>query len=167
MCWYGRGSEPRRFEICGDQHGNMTTSASRSVEFSSKLLQARIKELPDWRGETISRLRGLIKEALPRAVEEVKWRKPSKPAGVPVWYQEGIIFHLEAFKDDVRLTFLKGASLNDPKGLFDPRIGRNAMRAILIHKGDEIDNEGIKSLLRAAAALNAASARATRRRLSG
>jgi hypothetical protein len=145
----------------------MTTSASRNAGSSSKPLQARIKQLPDWRGETISRLRELIKEALPHAVEEVKWRKPSKPAGVPVWYQDGIMFHVEAFKDDVRLTFLKGASLKDPKGHFDPRIGRNAMRAILIHQGDEIDDEGIKSLLRAAAALNAASARATRRRPSG
>jgi len=140
----------------------VTTSASQNAESSSKPRQSGTKQLPDWRGETVSRLRGLIKETLPHAVEEVKWRKPSKPAGVPVWYQDGIMFHLEAFKDDVRLTFLKGASLKDPKGLFDPRIGRNAMRAILIHKGDEIDDEGIKSLLRAAAALNATSARATR-----
>jgi hypothetical protein len=145
----------------------MKKRALRNAESSSKPIEARIKELPDWRGETISRLRGLITETLPDAIEEAKWRKPSKPAGVPVWYQDGIMFHVEAFKDDVRLTFLKGASLKDPKGLFDPRIGRNAMRAILIHEGDEIDDEGIKSLLSAAAALNAALARATRRRPSG
>ncbi|HEY1198798.1 MAG TPA: DUF1801 domain-containing protein [Thermoplasmata archaeon] len=145
----------------------MKKKASRKGESSSKPIEAKVKGVPDWRGETISRLRGLIKEALPDAVEEVKWRKPSKPTGVPVWYQDGIMFHVEAFKDDVRLTFLKGASLKDPKGLFDSRIGRNAMRALLIHEGDEIDNAGIKSLLRAAAALNASSGRSTRRTLSG
>ena len=107
----------------------------------------------------LSRIRRLIEEADPEAVEERKWRKPSKPAGVPVWYHDGIICHTEAFKDHVRLTFLKGASLKDPKGLFNSGLEGNALRAIVIHQGDGIDDEGIKSLIRAAAALNASSAR--------
>ena len=118
----------------------------------------KIKELLDWRGKTLSRIRGLIKQAVPDVVEEVKWRRPANPAGVPVRDHDGIICLGEAFKNHVRLTFLQGASLKDPKGLFNSGLEGNALRAIVIHQGDEIDDEGIKSLIRAAAALNTSSA---------
>jgi hypothetical protein len=142
----------------------MATSTPRKAPTSAKPIETRTNGIPDWRTEALARLLRLIREALPDAVEEVKWRKPSKPAGVPVWYQDGIMFHVEAFKNDVRLTFLKGASLKDPNGLFDPRIGRNAMRAVLLREGDVIDGDGIKSLLRAAAALNASTVHSSRRK---
>lgn len=122
------------------------------------------KAATDWKAEAVSRFRRLIKEALPDAVEEVKWRKPSKPGGVPVWYQDGMVCHVEAFKEDVRMTFVRGASIADPKELFDPRIGRNAMRAILIREGDAFDDEGIRALLRAAARCNASLARSTQQK---
>jgi hypothetical protein len=110
----------------------------------------------------MSRLRRLIKEADPGAVEEQKWRKPSNPAGVPVWYHDGILCHVVALKNRVRLTFLKGASLTDTKGLFNACLDGNAMRAIDIREGGDIDAGGIKSLVRAAASLNASSARGRR-----
>jgi len=110
----------------------------------------------------ISRIRNLIEEADPAAVEEQKWRKPSNPAGVPVWYHDGILCHLVALKNRVRLTFLKGAALNDTKGLFNACLDGNAMRAIDFHEGDDVDGGGIKSLVRSAAARNASSMRARR-----
>jgi len=137
----------------------MRKSASQDAEPPSKRIDARVTKSPDWQGEMLSRIRRLIEVADPEVVEERKWRKPSKPAGVPVWYHDGIICHAEAFKDHVRLTFLKGASLKDPKGLFNSGLEGNAMRAIIIHEGNEIDDEGTMSLVRAAAALNASSAR--------
>src|SRR5271157_5016980 len=97
----------------------MKKSGSQSVESASRLIDARIQELGDWRGEMLFRLRALIKQADPNVVEEVKWRKPSNPAGVPVWYHDGIICTGETYKNHVRLTFAKGASLEDPKGLFN------------------------------------------------
>lgn len=123
----------------------------------SELIDARIRELGDWRGEMLSRLRTLIKQADPEVVEELKWRKPSNPAGVPVWYHDGIICTGETYKNHVRLTFAKGASLKDPKGLFNASLEGNALRAIVIHEGDEIDDKAFKALIRSAVALNTSS----------
>jgi hypothetical protein len=130
-------------------------SAPKKTESPSELIDARIRELGDWRGETLSRLRALIKQADPEVVEEVKWRKPSNPAGVPVWYHDGIICTGETYKKHVRLTFAKGASLEDPKGLFNAGLEGNAFRAIVIHEGEEIDEGAFKALVRAAITLNA------------
>jgi hypothetical protein len=120
-------------------------SAPKKTESPSELIDARIRELGDWRGETLSRLRTLIKQADPEVVEEVKWRKPSNPAGVPVWYHDGIICTGETYKNHVRLTFAKGASLEDPKGLFNASLEGNAFRAIVIYEGEEID-QGLSRL---------------------
>jgi len=120
----------------------------------SHLIDARIKELSDWRGETLARVRKLIKEADPEVVEEVKWRKPSNMLGVPVWEHDGIICTGETYKDKVKLTFAKGASLEDPKSLFNSSLEGGTRRAIDIHEGDEIDEEALKALIRAAVALN-------------
>ncbi len=135
----------------------MKKSGSHGVESPSRLIDARIEELGDWRGEMLSRLRALIKQADPEVVEEVKWRKPSNPAGVPVWYHDGIICTGETYKNHVRLTFAKGASLKDPKGVFNSSLEGNALRAIVIHEGDEIDDKAFKALVRSAAALNTSS----------
>ena len=121
----------------------------------SQLIDARIKELGDWRGETLARVRALIKEADPDIVEEVKWRKPSNMLGVPVWEHAGIICTGETYKDKVKLTFAKGASLDDPSGLFNSSLDGNTRRAIDLNEGDKIDEEGLKALIRAAVALNA------------
>ena len=107
----------------------------------------------------LSRLRTLIKQADPEVVEEVKWRKPSNPAGVPVWYHNGIICTGETYKNHMRLTFAKGASLKDPKGLFNASLEGNALRAIVIHEGDEIDEKAFGALIRAAVSLNTSSVR--------
>ena len=114
----------------------------------SEQIDARIRELGDWRGETLARIRALIKQAVPGVVEEWKWR------GVPVWYSEGMICTGETYKDKVKLTFAKGASLNDPSGLFNSSLDGNVRRAIDFHEGDELDEEALKALVRAAVALN-------------
>jgi len=137
----------------------MKKSGSQGVESASRLIDVRIQELGDWRGEMLSRLRALIKQADPNVVEEVKWRKPSNPAGVPVWSHDGIICTGETYKNHVRLTFAKGASLKDPKGVFNASLEGNALRAIVIHEGDEIDEQGFKALVRAAVSLNTSSAK--------
>src|SRR5213595_2518554 len=127
----------------------------------SELIDARIKELGDWRGETLARVRILIKQADPEVVEEVKWRKPSNPAGVPVWSHAGIIICTgETYKNVVKMTFAKGASLEDPSGLFNSSLEGNTRRAIDFHEGDKIDEKALKALIRAAVALNT-SVRAT------
>lgn len=131
----------------------------RKAESPARLIDARIKGLGDWRGKALSRLRTLIKQADPDVVEEVKWRKPSNPAGVPVWYHDGIICTGESYKDNVRLTFAKGASLKDPKGLFNASLEGNALRAIVIHEGDKIDEPAFKALVRTAVALNTSRSR--------
>ena len=118
---------------------------------ASKLIDARIKELDDWRGKTLSRVRALIKQADPEVVEEWKWR------GVPVWSHDGMICTGETYKSVVKLTFAKGASLKDPSGLFNSSLEGNTRRAIDIHEGDEIDEDAFKTLIRAAAALNRSS----------
>ena len=121
----------------------------------SHLIDARIKELGDWRGETLARLRALIKQADPEMVEEVKWRKPSNAMlGVPVWEHDGIICTGETYKNAVKLTFAKGASLEDPSRLFNACLEGNTRRAIDFHEGDEIDEKAFKALVRAAVALN-------------
>src|SRR6266699_1713828 len=131
----------------------MKKSGSQKSKSPSQLIDARIKELGDWRGKMLSRLRGLIKEADPEVVEEWKWR------GVPVWSHDGLICTGETYKSVVKLTFLKGASLKDPSGLFNSSLEGNARRAIDFHEGDEIDEAAFKTLIRAAAALNGSSAR--------
>jgi hypothetical protein len=114
-----------------------------------------VKEEPnDWRGKTLARIRKLIREADPDVVEEVKWRKPSSPAGVPVWSHAGIICTGETYKDKVKMTFAKGASLADPTGLFNSSLDGNTRRAIDFHEGDKIDDKALKALIRAAVALN-------------
>ena len=119
----------------------------------SRLIDARIRELDDWRGKTLARVRALIKQADPAVVEEWKWR------GVPVWSHDGIICTGETYKSVVKLTFAKGASLRDPAKLFNSSLEGNTRRAIDIHQGDEIDEDAFKKLIRAAAASNRSSAR--------
>ena len=125
--------------------------ASRNGESPSKLIDARIKELRDWRGETLSRIRSLIKEADPGVVEEWKWR------GVPVWSHDGLICTGETYKNVVKLTFLKGAQLKDPARLFNSSLEGNARRAIDVHEGEKLDEPAFKALIRSAVALNAGS----------
>ncbi|PYV14476.1 MAG: hypothetical protein DMG21_18060 [Acidobacteria bacterium] len=125
-----------------------------AVESTSRLIGERIKELGDWRGKMLARLRTLIKQTAPEVVEELKWRKPSNPAGVPVWSHAGIICTGETYMNHVRLTFAKGASLKDPKGVFNSSLDGNARRAIDIHEGDKVDEAALKDLIRAAVALN-------------
>jgi len=121
----------------------------------SQVIDARIKKLGDWRGETLARVRALIKQADPEVVEEVKWRKPSNSMlGVPVWEHAGIICTGETYKAVVKMTFAKGASLEDPSGLFNSSLEGNTRRAIDFHEGDKIDEKALKALIRAAVALN-------------
>ncbi|CFX40395.1 conserved protein of unknown function [Candidatus Filomicrobium marinum] len=120
----------------------------------SQLIDAKIEALDDWRGAMLARVRSVIKKADPEIVEEVKWRKPSNPNGVPVWEHAGIICTGETYKDKVKLTFAKGASLDDPSGLFNASLEGNARRAIDIHEGDKIDEKALRALIRAAVALN-------------
>ncbi len=127
----------------------------------SQLIDARIKELSDWRGETLARVRTLIKQADPKVVEEWKWVKPTNP-GIPVWSHNGGICTGETYKNAVKLTFFKGAALNDPSGLFNSSLEGNTRRAIDFHEGDKIDGKALKALIRAAVALNT-SVRATAR----
>ena len=110
----------------------------------------------DWREKKLSRMRALIKQADPKIVEEVKWRKPSNPAGVPVWSHGGVICTGETYKNAVKLTFMKGAQLKDPKRLFNSSLEGNARRAIDLHEGDDIDEAAFKALIREAVALNEA-----------
>ena len=131
----------------------MKKSESEKTKSPSKLIDARIKELPDWRGETLARMRRLIKQADPEVVEEWKWR------GVPVWSHDGIICTGETYKSVVKLTFAKGAFLKDTARLFNSSLEGNMRRAIDIHEGDKIDEKAFKVLVRAAAALNATKGR--------
>jgi len=131
----------------------MKKSATTKGESPSRLIDARIKELGDWRGETLAHVRALIKLADREVVEEWKWR------GVPVWSHDGIICTGETYKSVVKLTFAKGASLQDPSGLFNSSLEGNTRRAIDLREGDELDEDAFKKLIRAAAALNGAKAR--------
>ena len=131
----------------------MNKRATTNSESPSQLIDARIKELDDWRGQMLAYVRAIIKEADPEAVEEWKWR------GVPVWSDAGIICTGETYKSVVKLTFAKGASLKDPSGLFNASLEGNVRRAIDLHEGDEVDGDAFKTLIRAAVALNRSSGR--------
>jgi hypothetical protein len=135
----------------------MKKAGPQKGESASNLIGARIKELGDWRGATLRRLRALVKEADPEVVEEWKWR------GVPVWSHDGIISTGETYKSVVKMTFAKGASLEDPAGLFNSSLGGNTRRAIDFHEGEKINEKALKSLIRAAVQLNAAKGKPRRR----
>ncbi len=126
----------------------MKTSGSQKSKSPSQLIDARIKELADWRGKMLSRLRALVKEADPEVVEEWKWR------GVPVWSHDGLICTGETYKSVVKMTFAKGAALKDPSGLFNSSLEGNTRRAIDFHEGEKIDEQALKTLVRAAVDLN-------------
>ena len=130
----------------------MENSGTQESKSPSQLIDARIKELGDWRGEMLSRLRTLVKEADPEVVEEWKWR------GVPVWSHDGLICTGETYKTVVKMTFAKGAALKDPSGLFNSSLDGNTRRAIDFHEGEEIDEEALRTLIRAAVTLNEARA---------
>ena len=136
----------------------MKMSTTTEGESPARQIDARIEQLGDWKGKTLSRVRALIKQADPAVVEEVKWAKASSP-GVPVWSHDGIICTGETYKSAVKLTFAKGASIKDPSGLFNSSLQGNTRRAIDIHEGDEIDEDAFKALVRAALSLNRSSAR--------
>jgi hypothetical protein len=131
----------------------MKNSGARQDQLASDLISKRIAELGDWRGETLGRMRTLIKNADPDVVEEWKWVKPTKP-GTPVWSHDGIICTGESYKEIVKLTFAKGASLKDPARLFNSSLDGNVRRAIDIHEGEEVDASAFKALVRQAVALN-------------
>jgi hypothetical protein len=120
------------------------------------LIDEHIGQLGDWRGEMLARLRGLIRAADPDVVEEVKWRKPSNPNGVPTWSHDGIVCTGEIYKDKVKLTFAKGASLDDPSGVFNSSLEGKVRRAVDFHEGDDVNEAALADLIRAAAALNEA-----------
>jgi hypothetical protein len=126
----------------------MKKSPSKKADSASDLIDARIQELDDWRGETLARLRGVIKEAVPEVVEEWKWR------GTPVWSHNGIICTGETYKNYVKATFAKGAALKDPSSLFNSSLEGNTRRAIDFHQGDKLNVKALKALIRDAAALN-------------
>ena len=134
--------------VAGNVHGMTQNSDSPSQQ-----IDARIKELADWRGETLARVRDLIKQADPDVVEEWKWQKASNP-GVPVWSHQGLICTGETYKNVVKLTFAKGASLEDPSGLFNSSLEGKVRRAIDIHEDDQLDEEAFVNLIRAAVRLN-------------
>lgn len=141
----------------------MTAKQNKATEHAaSDLIDLRITELGDWRGETLARVRRVIRAADPGIVEDIKWRKPSNPLGVPVWECGGIICTGETYKAVVKLTFANGASLADPKGLFNASLEGNMRRAIDIREGDRIDEKALTELVRAAIALNTAKKSATR-----
>ena len=130
------------------EKGKSGSREGKGGDSPSQLIDARIRELGDWRGETLARVRALVKEADPEVVEEWKWR------GTPTWEHDGIICTGETYKNVVKMTFAKGASLDDPSGLFNSSLEGNTRRAIDIHEDDEIDEKALKELIRAAVALN-------------
>jgi hypothetical protein len=137
----------------------MKKSGSQKIETSSResasrQIDARIEELGDWRGEMLSRLRALIKQADPEVVEECKWKKPSNPLGTAVWSHDGIICTGETYKSVVKLTFAKGAFLDDPAGLFNSSLEGRTRRAIDFREGEKVNVKALKTLIRAAVALN-------------
>ena len=131
----------------------MNESESQKGKSPSQLIDARIEELGDWRGEMLGRLRSLVQEADPDVVEEWKWR------GVPVWYHDGMICSGESYKNVVKMTFAKGAALEDPSGLFNSSLDGNTRRAIDFHEGEKMDEEALKTLVRAAVTLNKSKAK--------
>ena len=141
----------------------MKKSSSSEGQSAPERIDKRIAELGDWRGETLSRMRKLIKEADPDVVEEVKWVKPTNP-GTPTWSHDGIICTGETYKSVVKLTFAKGASLKDPAKLFNSSLAGNTRRAIDIHKGEKVDTGAFKALIRTAVALNTSGGKVRPRR---
>jgi hypothetical protein len=141
----------------------MKKSGSTEGQSASELIDKRIAELGDWRGETLSRMRKLIEEADPDVVDELKWMKPKSP-GTPVWSHDGLICTGETYKSIVKLTFAKGASLKDPAKLFNSSLDGKTRRAIDIHEGEEVDAGAFKALIRAAVALNTSGGKARPRR---
>ena len=135
----------------------MKKSGSQKSKSPSQLIDARIKELGDWRGKTLSKVRGIIKEADPEIVEEWKWVKPTNP-GTPVWSHNGGICTGETYKNVVKLTFFKGAALIDPSRLFNSSLDGKVRRAIDFHEGEKIDENALKTLVRAAVTLNTSTA---------
>jgi len=131
--------------------GKMSPSKEKSA---SQQIDAIIKEPGDWRGKKLSQLRAVIKKAYPAVVEEVKWKKPSKPSGVPVWSHDGILCVADTLKNAVRLTFPKGARMKDPKKLFNTRLDSNSVRAIDFFEADTVDEEALKALILEAVRLN-------------
>jgi hypothetical protein len=131
----------------------MKKSEAKTAGSPSELIDARIEDLGDWRGEMLSRVRALIKEAVPEVTEEWKWR------GTPVWSHNGLICTGETYKDKVKMTFAKGAALKDPSGLFNSSLEGNTRRAIDFHEGDKVDAKALKALIRAAVALNTSKSR--------
>ena len=134
--------------------GKSLPPEGEGTDSPSRLIDARIAALGDWRGATLARLRALIREADPHVVEEVKWRKPSNPLGVPVWSDGGILCTGETYKDKVKLTFARGAALADPSGLFNASLDAGTRRAIDLHEGDTIDAAAFKALVREAVKAN-------------
>jgi hypothetical protein len=133
---------------------NAITNPSPREKSPSQQIDAIIEEPGDWRGKKLSQLRALIKQADPAVLEEVKWKKPSKPMGVPVWSHNGIICMADTLKNAVRLTFPKGAQVNDPKKLFNTRLDSNTVRAIDFHESDIVDEAALKALILVAVGLN-------------
>src|SRR5881409_3739924 len=149
----GKGIKKRATErMCRRKNDMKKKIGSKKDESPAQLIDARIEELDDWRGEMLSRLRALIKQADPEVVEEWKWR------GVPVWSHDGLICTGETYKTVVKTTFAKGASLKDPSGLFNSSLDGNTRRAIDFHEGEKIDEEALKTLIRAAVTLNKSTA---------
>jgi hypothetical protein len=146
-------AQRRRKAMEKGEAGNMKKSRPKTAESPSELIDARIEDLGGWRGEMLSQLRALIKEADPEVAEEWKWR------GTPVWSHNGLICTGETYKNVVKMTFAKGASLKDPSRLFNSSLEGNVRRAIDFHEGDKLDEEALKALIRAAVALNKSSAR--------
>ena len=146
-------SAPAKKSASAKKRVSAKNSASPQGGSPSQQIDARIKELGDWRGETLSRLRNLIKEAIPEVVEEWKWR------GVPVWYRDGMICTGETYKAVVKMTFAKGAALEDPAGLFNSSLDGNVRRAIDFHEGEAVNEEALKALIHAAVALNQSKAK--------
>ena len=138
----------------------MTRSDGNDAESAEARIDATIAQLGDWRGETLSRMRTLIKEADRDVVEEVKWVKPTNPNGVPTWSHDGIICTGETYKAAVKLTFMNGASLADPAQLFNSSLGGGTRRAIDIHEGEKVDARAFKALVKAAVDFNTANAKA-------
>ena len=133
---------------------NASTNPSPNEKSSSQQIDAMIKEPGDWRGKKLSQLRALIKKADPAVVEEVKWKKPSNPMGVPVWSHDGILCIGDTLNNAVRLTFPKGAQMKDPKKFFNTRLDSNTVRAIDLHEGDTVDEAALKALILEAVRLN-------------
>src|SRR5512143_2827523 len=136
-----------------------STNPSPKEKSASQQIDAIIKEPGDWRGRKLSQLRAVIKKADPAVVEEVKWKKPSRPEGVPVWSHDGILCVAHTLKNAVRLTFPKGAQMKDPKKLFNTRLDSRSVRAIDFHEADRVDGAALKALIREAVGLNTAAKR--------